>query len=230
MLINSFIDIHTHGQFAYGDTENIISIKSLNVEELSEQVASGLVSAGVHPWWTLDYTTEEINTFKEKILSLCDQNLLFAVGETGLDRVYKETFEQQKELFSWHIDLAQARDLPLIIHSVRSGSDILEILKEKKPSNPWIFHDFRGNLELVHAILILHSNVYFSFGISLDNSQSIRELIRELKPETILFETDAQKHLDISDIYLRASEQLGMDELLLKSIVMKNFSRLCKKI
>jgi len=94
---------------------------------------------------------------------------------------------------------------------------------------PWIFHDFRGNMELVSSITKLHPHVYFSFGISLDNSQTIRELIREIKIEKVFLETDAQKHLDIADIYLRASEQTGLNIDLLKSLLFQNFKRLCNQ-
>lgn len=223
-----FIDIHTHGQFRY-EGQNVTSIKSLSDKDLLAHQSEGLFSAGIHPWWTLDYSIEELESFKKKILSLCQSKSLFALGETGLDRVYKETFDLQKELFLWHIDLAEQEKLPLVIHSVRSGSDILEVLKSKRPQTPWIFHDFRGNMELVNAILKLHPHTYFSFGISLDNSQNMRELIREVKIENVFLETDAQKHLDIFDIYLRASEQLGMDVDLLKSLLMQNFKRLCSQ-
>lgn len=225
-----FIDIHTHGQFPYETEHDVTYIKSLSDTELLAHQKEGLFSAGIHPWWTLDYSPEELQQFKDKILHLCQTKSLFAIGETGLDRVYKETFALQLELFSWHIDLADKEQLPLIVHSVRSGSDILAILKEKKPRSPWIFHDFRGNMELVSAITKLHPHVYFSFGISLDNSQAVRELVRDLKMENIFLETDAQKHLDIKDIYLRASEQLGMDQDLVKSLLFQNFKRLCNKI
>ena len=223
-----YIDIHTHGQFTYEENE-VIFVKSLGVTEIAEGNAQGFFSAGIHPWWTLDYTKLELATFQESIVEMNLHQSLFAVGETGLDRVYKETLDEQKELFSWHIDFSEKNKLPLIIHSVRAGSDILEFLKDKKPTVPWIFHDFRGNKELVDAILKLHPTVYFSFGISLDNSQAIRELIREMPLEHIFLETDAQKHLDIRDIYLRASEQLGIDKALLKSIIAQNFKRVCLK-
>lgn len=223
------IDIHTHGQFHYENEHDVTYIKSLSDVELLAHQKKGLFSAGIHPWWTLDYSAEELSLFKDKIMGLCKTKSLFAIGETGLDRVYKETFPLQLELFSWHIELAEKENLPLIIHSVRSGSDILEIIKEKKPRSPWIFHDFRGNMELAAAIMKLHPHVYFSFGISLDNSQAVRELIGELKIENIFLETDAQKHLDIKDIYLRASEQLGMDEELVKSLLFQNFKRLCNR-
>ncbi len=222
-----YIDIHSHGQFSYEADQNIVTIKSLSEKDLLGSVQEGTFSAGIHPWWTLDYTQEEIDTFKQKILDLCASKKLFAIGETGLDRVYKETFELQKELFKWHIDLSENEKLPLIIHSVRSGSDILEILKDRRPEMPWVFHDFRGNLELVQSIIKLHPHVYFSFGISLDNSQSIRELVRELDIKMVLLETDAQKHLDIYDVYLRASEQIGMDLALLKALLFQNYKRLC---
>ena len=223
-----YIDIHTHGHFSY-DGEDVITVKSLNADGVASGVGSGLFSAGIHPWWTLDYTKEELENFKNNIEKMALHQSLFAVGETGLDRVYKETLDDQKELFAWHIELSERTRLPLIIHSVRTGSDILEFIKDMGPSVPWVFHDFRGNKELVDSLLKLHPQIYFSFGISLDNSQHSRELIRELPLDKIFLETDAQKHLDIKDIYLRASEQLGIDEAFLKSQILQNYKRLCQK-
>jgi TatD DNase family protein len=111
---------------------------------------------------------------------------------------------------------------------VRSGSDFLQILNENKPKSPWIFHDFRGNEKLVKDLLRLHPECYFSFGISLDNSSHSRELLPLVPLEHVFFETDDQKHLDIHDIYLRASHFLGLDVDYLKSQTWMNFRKIAK--
>ena len=134
--------------------------------------------------------------------------------------------EQQKELFDWHLALAESLHLPLVIHNVRSGSDFLEVLKRVKPTVPWIFHDFRGNEELVKSLLKLHPACFFSFGISLDNSPQVRELLPLIPLENLFLETDNQKHLDIHDIYLRAAETLKVDVEFLKSQIWHNFKKL----
>jgi TatD DNase family protein len=183
-------------------------------------------SAGVHPWWIEDFTADEIENFKTHIEKLAAQGLLWAVGEVGIDRAYPEFLDQQKALFLWHVELAEKYKLPMIIHSVRSGADFLEILKSRKPTSPWIFHDFRGNEQLMNDLLRLHPTTYFSFGLSLDNSPQIRELLPLIPLEKLFLETDSQKHLDIHDIFLRAAEQLKMDIEFLKAQVWLNFRKL----
>lgn len=204
-----------------------MSVGCLSADELNEgKTISAYSSAGIHPWWPEDYTNNEIEQMKERVLRLLQEGRLWALGETGLDRMYPELLEKQKELFQWHLGLAEQAQLPLVIHSVRSGSDFLEILKQQKPKSPWIFHDFRGNEQLMRDLLRLHPKTYFSFGLSLDNSPQIRELLPHVPLEHMFLETDDQKHLDIHDIYLRASEQLKLDLEFLKSQLWLNFKKI----
>jgi len=220
-----YLDIHTHQRTRI---EGAISIESLSVDEiLSDSLKSDtLMTAGIHPWWLEDYTSDEIEKLKIKIQNLTHQGRLWGLGETGIDRAYPEFLDQQINLFHWHWELAEKFYLPLIIHNVRAGSDLLGFLKNNPASTPWIFHDFRGNLELVQSLLKLHHDCFFSFGLSLDNSPQVRELLPQIPIEHIFLETDAQKHLDIHDIYLRGAEQLNLDLDFLKSQLWLNFKKL----
>ncbi len=220
----AYLDIHTHLRTEH---ESSISVASLSVQEIRlEATAHEFSSAGIHPWWLEDVPSEEIEELKIHIENMASAGRLWGIGETGFDRSYPEFLEQQKELFEWHYNLSETLKLPLIIHNVRSGSDFLEVLKKKNPIMPWIFHDFRGNEELVKSLLLLHPKCFFSFGISLDNSPTIRELLPLIPLENIFLETDNQKHLDIHDIYLRAAEQLKVDVDFLKSQIWHNFKKL----
>ena len=171
-------------------------------------------------------TTEEINSLKDLLVKLLEEKKLWAVGETGIDRSIDLEIEDQKELFCWHLALAEKYKLPLIIHSVRSGADFLQLMKENKPTTAWIFHDFRGNETLMKDILRLHPMAYFSFGLSIDNSPQIRELLPLVPLEKLFLETDNQKHLDIHDIYLRAAHHLSIDLEFLKSQIWHNFKKI----
>lgn len=219
-----YLDIHTHRSL---ETQDVISVRSLSKEEIhSENRFDSFVTAGIHPWWTEEISEAEVEIMKGSIVKLISDHKLWAIGETGLDRLYPETLELQKDLFNWHLELSENHSLPLIIHSVRAGSDLLEIIKARRPKSPWIFHDFRGNEELVRKLLDLHPHCYFSFGISVDNSQAIRDLLRVIPMGHIFFETDNQKHLDIHEIYLRASEKMGVELDFLKSQVWINFKKI----
>jgi TatD DNase family protein len=219
-----YLDIHTHRRENHSDS---VSVACLSVDELlAEATPKEYNSAGIHPWWLEDYTASEIENFKVHILNLVSQNKLWAIGESGIDRAYPEYLEQQMNLFHWHLELSETHRLPLVIHSVRAGADFLQILKDRKPSMAWIFHDFRGNETLLKDILRLHPNSYFSFGMSIDNSPQIRELLPHVPLENILLETDDQKHLDIHDIYLRAAHHLNHDADFLKSQIWHNFRKI----
>lgn len=226
MKILPYLDIHTHRRLPLEDS---VSVDSLSIEEIKLlKTSSEYVTAGIHPWWLEDYTHEEIVELQKNIEKLLLSGKVWGIGETGLDRTMPELMDQQLELFRWHLNLAEKFELPVVIHNVRSGSDFLNVLKEIKPSTPWIFHDFRGNGELVNGLLRLHPNCYFSFGISLDNSPQIRELLPSIPLENLFLETDDQKHLDIHDIYLRASQQLGLDLDFLKSQIWHNFKKITR--
>lgn len=223
-----YLDIHTHGRL---EVESSVAVASLSMEEIRlENTSKEYSSAGIHPWWLEEITPEEIESLKTHITNLVKAGRLWGIGETGFDRLYPEFLDQQKELFQWHWQLAEDHHLPLVIHNVRSGSDFLEALKKKTPTVPWIFHDFRGNEELVKGLLKLHPQCFFSFGLSLDNSPQVRELLPLIPLEHIFLETDNQKHLDIHDIYLRASEQLKVDVDFLKSQIWLNFKKITHQV
>ena len=219
-----YLDIHTHRS---PQAEDVIAIRSLSKNEiLSLDQFDSFITAGIHPWWTEESQEEEIQVLKKKIVDLIQKKKVWAIGETGLDRLYPETLDLQKDLLHWHLELSEEYSLPLIIHSVRAGSDLLEIIKARRPKSPWIFHDFRGSDELVRKLLDLHPHCYFSFGISVDNSQAIRDLLRAIPIGHVFFETDNQKHLDIHEIFLRASEKMGVELDFLKSQVWINFKKI----
>lgn len=204
-----------------------MSVACLSVDEiLSGTTPLDYVTAGIHPWWLEDYTAEEIANLQKHVEVLLKSGKVWGIGETGIDRGFPEFLEQQKTLFQWHMNLSETYHLPLIIHSVRAGADFLQILKDKRPKSPWIFHDFRGNETLMKDLLRLHPECYFSFGISIDNSPQIRELLPVVPPDKIFLETDEQKHLDIHDITLRAAHHLQMDVEFLKSQIWLNFRKI----
>jgi TatD DNase family protein len=219
-----YLDIHTHRRSHY---EDAVAVESLSMDDLSQRITRGtFCSAGIHPWWTEDFTRAEILVLQDQLLQLVREKKLWAIGETGIDRAIPETLEFQTELFHWHRELADDFGIPLIIHNVRSGSDFLSIMKKNPPKTAWIFHDFRGNEQLVKDLLRLHPECYFSFGISIDNSPQIRELLPSIPLTNLFLETDAQKHLDIHEIYLRASEKIPVDLEFLKSQIWMNFKRI----
>ena len=222
-----YLNIHSHRREFI---ENSVTVGVLSADDLKiGRTYPDYSCAGIHPWWLEEFSHAEIEAFKDSIKSLVVKKSLWAIGETGIDRTMPEWLDRQKELFTWHMELAEEEKIPLIIHNVRAGADFLEIIKSRKPTSAWIFHDFRGSEELLRDLLRLHPRCFFSFGISIDNSPQIRELLPKVPVEHLFLETDDQKHLDIHDIYLRAAHHLQMDVNFLKSQIWLNFQKLVSK-
>jgi TatD DNase family protein len=220
-----FLDIHTHRRAA---TDGVVGVECLSKAELENGYrGSRFISVGIHPWWVEDFP-EDIDALKKHIEVLLAEGAVWAIGETGIDRAYPEFLDFQKELFLWHLRLSEKYQLPLVIHNVRASADFLGIIKAEKPTSPWIFHDFRGNETMMRDLLRLHPQSYFSFGLSIDNSPQIRELLPVVPLEHLFLETDNQKHLDIEDIYVRASEFIKIDLDFLKSQIWLNFKKISR--
>ena len=109
--------------------------------------------AALHPSSVQEATPDDL----EAVAVLCDDPRVVAVGESGLDYYWDRSFdERQQDVFRFHIRLAIARDLPLILH-IRDKRDhdevhrdIVRILREEKEASDaperlrGIFHCFTG--------------------------------------------------------------------------------------
>ncbi|MEM2974258.1 MAG: TatD family hydrolase [Candidatus Micrarchaeia archaeon] len=111
-----------------------------------------------------------------------------AVGEIGLDYHWAKTSEErqlQKECFLYFLEIASQINLPVVIHSRKSQSDVIKILEEAMP-RVVIWHCFSGTLE--DAKWAVKQGHYISF-IPI-HSKTRRDIARlpGIKP---LVETDA---------------------------------------
>lgn len=117
-------------------------------------------SLSLHPW---DLMQEKLDSQLEWFYSHLSDSRLVAIGETGLDKLKGPQFQVQLFVFKTLARISQEQNLPLIIHNVRSSSELIALKHQLKADNPWIIHGFRGKKELAKD-LIRHG-FYLSFGI-----------------------------------------------------------------
>jgi len=185
-------------------------------------------SAGIHPWWLDEFSETQLNELKAKLITLTLNPQMHAIGETGIDRLHKETVDKQIEFFHWHWKLAEERGLPLIIHKVRSGSDFLSLLKKKKPKIPWIFHDFHATYHEIHELMRLYPGCYFSFGKSLLKHDHIGEAVADIPVENLLIETDEESQSHLALYYKTVADFRKTTPEAIQSQVLRNFSKIFK--
>lgn len=130
-----------------------------------------------------------------------------AIGECGLDYYWvkkqdlpgrNSIFQNQKDLFTGHIDLAHKYGLPMVIHCRDKRGDkqceeeILDLLVKKGNScNRGVFHSYTGSLHYLKDILALGFYITFNGIVTYKSADNVRELLEEVPLERILIETDS---------------------------------------
>jgi len=185
------------------------------------QILVGIDTVGVHPWELKEPFNKEDFEKKWKLVSTNCQDKL-ALGECGLDRSHEGIvgIDIQKEVLMKHFELAAEHSLPIIIHSVRSNSDLLSLLKKKPFKGNILLHAFGGNQ--YEANELLKYPVYFSYGARLLKNPLT---IKSVPIERILLETADQKEVKIEEIYFEAAKILQISLESLQIIILKNFLR-----
>ena len=213
-----FINIHTH-KVLWG--ESLIQIANLDLEiPCPEQ---GYYSYGIHPLDLDDadfQIDEAIRLLEERLQS---PNVL-ALGEAGLDKMHKASFERQIELFERQIELSETLKKPMILHDVRSHNEIIALRKKHRAKQPWILHGFNGTEQ--DAQQLIGQEIYLSVGESLMHPE--RKICKSLKfidLSHLFLETDMVE-IGIEKVYEAVANLLEMDIITLQKQFFANFARL----
>ena len=213
-----FVDIHTHTAKTAND---LIQIVNLDLEQPCPQ--QGYYSYSIHPWALdkADFQIEEALVLLEKRLP--SPNVL-ALGEAGLDKMHKESYEQQIAVFERQIELSEALQKPMILHDVKSHNEILALRKKHKAKQPWILHGFNGTEQDIRQLT--GQGLYFSVGESLLHlERKIYNSFKHIDLEKLFLETDMAE-VGIETIYEAAAKILDIDSAVLKKRLFANFAQL----
>lgn len=208
-----FVDVHTHSNI-----DNKYSIINICVGK-NDIEPENIFSAGIHPWHILINNTDLL--FKKLDKYLIKKNIV-AIGEIGLDRVCDISFEKQKFFFEKQLQIAEKNNLPVILHSVKTYSDLLFFRKKYKKVE-WIVHDYNGNKQISESFI--DKKIYFSFGKNFMRNRNLKQIIKQLPLNSIFFETDDTDY-KINTIYEQAAKCLNIEIEQLQKIILNNFKRI----
>jgi TatD DNase family protein len=217
-MSNPFVNIHTHTARI---NDNLIQIVNLDLNQLCPE--QGYFSYGIHPW-VLDNGDFQI----EEAFALLEERLkspnVLALGEAGLDKTHKATFERQIELFERQIELAEALQKPMILHDVRSHNEIIALRKKLKAKQPWIVHGFSGTEQDVQQLI--GQGIYLSVGENLLHPErKIHKSFKFIDLDYLFLETDTAE-IGIEKVYEVAARLLEMDNNALREKIFRNFAAL----
>lgn len=217
--MNKLVDVHTHltdEKFA-SDLPSVmhraeraglkaIIVNGLNpksnreILELSEKYSTIKPALGIYPIDAVNHlplklpfpvtkfdVEEELNFIEEH----AKLGTIIALGECGLDGHWLDssTYTQQERVFIRFIEIALNHDLPLIIHTRKRETRAKEILAyyNVKRVN---FHCFGGKTK--HAVSWAETfGWYFSIPANGRRNQAFCKMLKILRPDRILTETDA---------------------------------------
>lgn len=121
---------------------------------------------------------------------------IVALGEIGLDYHYenygKIPLDRAKELrfFEAQLDLAEALNLPVIIHDREAHGDCFETVL-RHPNVRGVFHSYSGSAEMAHELVRRGWYLSFSGTLTFKNAARVRAVAEAVPFERILVETDA---------------------------------------
>lgn len=211
-----YIDAHTHKIDPAADHAGLLDAPVM--EALPEAPPGWKLSSGIHPWNPVD--ADAMPKAFAELRRRAEGGMLAAIGECGLDRLRGGKLPFQLEILTRQLELAGELKLPCVIHCVRAIPELLMIRKRFR-SVPWIIHGFSGNTAQMTE-LIRH-DCHLSFGSALVSSQQAEKVLKMTPPERILLESDAFG-MDITAIYARAAQVLGMDMEALRGLIRENFT------
>lgn len=142
-----------------------------------------LYSAGIHPFFEacdLEYADLE---------ELCQRNLIWAIGEIGLDRGNPE-YAVMEKIFVRQLDLAMDYRLPVVLHIVGHQQQAFDILRSYPLK--FLIHGYAGSLQAFNTFTRLDSYFTISERILKEDKRDLLKAM--LKSRRFLFESDITQY------------------------------------
>lgn len=163
---------------------------SRKVIELARQHNNLFATAGIHPHEAQHAPAEIL----QQIATLCDDDLVVAVGETGLD--FNRDFSprpEQERVFAAHLKIAADNGKPVFLHQRDAHERFLPMLREQRDAlSGGVVHCFTDRKEALFAYLDLDMYIGVTGWICDERrGRELLELVPHIPAEKLLLETDA---------------------------------------
>lgn len=162
---------------------------SIQAAELALKHPNLYAAVGIHPH-DANRVTEECY---KRIIDLANSSAkVVAIGEIGLD-FYRDRSPRadQERVFRRFIQIAKELKLPLIIHDRDAHDRIMNILREEHADEAGgVLHCFSGDLQMANECIELGFYISIPGTVTYPNNSSLHEVVRGVKAEHLLVETD----------------------------------------
>lgn len=168
---------------------------------------------GTHPWFAQKHN-------KKRLKKLLEKNPNANIGETGLDALKPNPF--QEESFLDHISLSVAFDRPFIVHCVKAAQDVIRCLKRFKNLPPFLCHALYGGKNEID--FLADKGAYFSLNARFFTRPDFEKKLSFYPMNRILIETDSPFMRPADDFCIDKTQKHNLPENL--SLTFKHLSQL----
>ncbi len=163
--------------------------------DMAERYPFVYASVGVHPDDTAELETLGEEAAGERLSALLLRKKAAAVGEIGLDYhggyPDKVPAAVQKKWFDFQLELAKARNLPVLIHSREAAADTLDmILAAGGADIRLVMHCFSYETEMAKRYLDMGHYLGIGGVVTYKNGRKLKEVVKYMPTDRILLETD----------------------------------------
>ncbi len=151
-------------------------------------------AVGVHPHQAQLFTSDPAVAAGAVAARLAQSPLVRAIGEIGLDYHYDfSPKDVQQAVFRAQLALAQARGLPVAIHTREAEADTLRLIADAQARGPLagVFHCFTGDAAVAERAVATGFYLSFSGILTFPRAVELREAVRVVPLDRLLLETDA---------------------------------------
>jgi TatD DNase family protein len=144
-------------------------------------------TVGLHP-----HEAQHLDAEWDRLVALVDAPKVVAIGEAGFDLYYRHSEPTaQADAFARQIDLANERDLPLVIHSRDAWDDTFRVLEQRGVPRRTVFHCFTGGPTEAQRALDRGCSLSFSGIVSFKTADELRAAAAITPADRLLCETDS---------------------------------------
>ncbi len=151
-------------------------------------------AVGVHPHQAQLFAADPASAAAAVAGRLDQSPHVRAIGEIGLDYHYDfSPKDVQRAVFRGQVALAQARGLPVAIHTRDADADTLQVIGEAQAQGPLagVFHCFTGDAAVAERAVATGFYLSFSGILTFPRAVELREAVRVVPLDRLLLETDA---------------------------------------
>jgi TatD DNase family protein len=202
-----FIDSHTHLEMREfdGDRSDVVTRAASagvgcmvtvgttlddcrKAVELAHRYPSVYAAIGIHPHEAIHIDEE---TYGQLKVMATDERVV-AWGEIGLDFFRNHSpRDVQIQRFEEQLRIAEALDLPFIIHDREAHGQTLSMLKGWKGRRGGVIHCFSGDVAMARTCLDMGFYISIAGPVTYPKSDRLQTVVRYVPLDRLLIETDA---------------------------------------